>query len=131
MYCGFGFFYYSQVVVIGAKFSCLLEVNPDVTVDFFLLNFYAVGKRLCKEEHYPLANFAERAILADFSKSLCKGNIKPCFLFDFSQSGFLLVFIIFYMTFRKTPISAVAVLHKQYLCILLVAVKITAPQDFS
>lgn len=75
MYCGFGFFYYSQVIVIGAQLSCLLKIDPNVAVNFFLLNFYTVGKSLRKEEHNSFADFAERTVLADFTKSFCKGNI--------------------------------------------------------
>lgn len=123
MYCCFGFFNYSQIIIIGAHFPCLLQVNPNIAINFFLLDFDIIGKRLRKEENNPFADFTERTIFADFSKSLFNNYIKSGFLFNFTNSRLMFVFAVLNMSLWKTPVSAVIVFYKQYFCVLFVFVK--------
>ena len=109
----FSFLNNPQIIIIGAHFSCLLQINPNITVNFLLLNFDIICKCLCKEKDNPFANFTERTVFADFTKALFNHDIKTCFLFNFTDCCLMFVFTVFNMSLRKAPISAVAVLYKQ------------------
>ena len=61
----FSFLNNPQIIIIGAHFSCLLQINPNITVNFLLLNFDIICKCLCKEKDNPFANFTERTVFAD------------------------------------------------------------------
>ena len=109
----------SQIVVVGAHLTRLLEVNPDVAVDFLLLNNNVVGERSGEEEHHPLADFAERAVLADFAEARGDCNVETGLLLNLADGGFLLGFAFLDMSLRKAPVPAVVVFNKQYFCVLL------------
>ena len=123
MYCSFCFVDDAQIVVIDANFACLLKVNPDVAVYFFLLNPYIVGKRLSKEENNSLSNLSKRTVFADFSEIVKKYNIKSGFFFNLTNSSFLLVFTFLNVSLRKAPVSAAVVFYKQDFSVLLCLVK--------
>ena len=91
----------AQVVVVGAELARLLQVDPDVAVDFLLLYPHVIGERAREEEHHALADFAEGTILADFAEIVHQRHIQPCFLPDFADGGFLLGFALLDMSLGK------------------------------
>ena len=101
----------------------MLKVNPDIAVDFFLLNLYVVGKSLCEEKYNTFSDFAERTVFAYFTETIEQRNVKSGFFLDFTNCRLLFVFALFNVTFRKAPVSAVAVLYKQNFRVLLCFVK--------
>ena len=119
-----------QIVVIGAELARLLEVDPDVAVDLLLLNFDIIGKSAREEEYHTLADFAERAVLADLAEAGGDGDVESRFFLDFADSGLLFGLAVLDVTFGEAPVPAVVVLDEQDLGVLTCLVEDDAAAGF-
>ena len=119
-----------QIVVIGAELARLLEVDPDVAVDLLLLNFDVIGKSAREEEYHTLADFAERAVLADLAEAGGDGDVESRFFLDFADSGLLFGLAVLDVTFWEAPVPAVVVLDEQDLGVLTCLVEDDAAAGF-